>query len=75
MKSVGVFYWYVKMPWCWCVEYGFEKITFYVQEYIAHVLFCTLAASRRAARTRGARICEKRLFHKYYISRHSLYRV
>ena len=31
MKSLGVYYWYVKMPPCGCVEHGLEYITFYVE--------------------------------------------
>ena len=30
-KSWGLCYWYVKMPWCGCMEHGLEYITFYVQ--------------------------------------------
>ena len=29
MKSFGVYYCYVKMPWCGCVEHGLEYIMFY----------------------------------------------
>ena len=30
-KSLKVCYWYVKIPWCGCVEHGLEYIKFYVQ--------------------------------------------
>ena len=32
MKSLGVYYWSVKMPWCGCVEHGLEYIMFYVKQ-------------------------------------------
>ena len=41
MKSFGVYYWYVKMPQCGCVEHGLEYITFYVKKYIAHLVACS----------------------------------
>ena len=58
MKSLGVCYWYIKMPQCGCVEHGLEYTTFYVQKHIAHLaaLFWFPAGSRRVAR--GACICE-----------------
>ena len=40
MKSLGVYYWYVKMPRCGCVEHGLECITFYVKKYIAPLAVC-----------------------------------
>ena len=60
MKSMGVYYWYVKMPplpWCRCVEHGFD-IMFYVQKQMAPqaALFWSPAGSWLA--TRGACICE-----------------
>ena len=59
MKSLGVYYWYVKMERRGCVELGLEYITFYVKKHIWR-LFWTPAGSQRAAR--GTRICETRLF-------------
>ena len=61
MKSLGLCYWYVKMPRCGCVEYGLEYITFYVQKHITPLvaLFWFPAGSRRVVR--GARICETAL--------------
>ena len=61
MESLGVYYWYVKMPRRGCVEHGLEYITFYVKKNIVHFggLFWTPAGSRRVAR--GALICETRL--------------
>ena len=56
MKSFGVYYWYVKMPRCGCVQHGSEYITFYVQYSTLDGLFWTPAGSRRAAM--GVRICE-----------------
>ena len=60
MKSLGVYYWYVQMPLCGCVEHGAEYITFYAQKYIAHLAACSgptnPPGSRRAAS--GAHICE-----------------
>ena len=35
MKSLGVYYWYVKKSQCGCVAHGSEYITFYVQKHIA----------------------------------------
>ena len=61
MKSLGVYYLYVKMPRCGCVEHGLEQFSFYVQKYLAHMAACSgpPAGSRRAAR--GDRISETRL--------------
>ena len=33
MKSFGVYYWYVKMPRCGCVEHELEYIMFYVKKH------------------------------------------
>ena len=41
MKSLGVYYLYVKMPQCGCVEHGLENITFYIKEYIVHLAACS----------------------------------
>ena len=35
MKSLGVCYWYVKMPWCGCKEHGLKYIMFYGQKHKA----------------------------------------
>ena len=40
MRSLGVCYWYVKMPQCGCMEYGLEYITFYVQKPMASFAAC-----------------------------------
>ena len=40
MKSLGVYYWYVKMPRCGCVEHGLENIMFYVKKYIQRPFLC-----------------------------------
>ena len=39
-KSLGAYYWYVKMPRCGCDEHRLEYITFYVQKHIAHLVAC-----------------------------------
>ena len=82
MKSLWVYYWYVKMPRCGCME-GLEYITFYVNIYIyiyiyiyrereriLSLLFWTPAGSRWVAS--GARICENRFlfFMKYVLYIH-----
>ena len=61
MKSLEVYYWYVKVPRCGHVEHGLEYFSFYVQKHIAHLAACsgTPAGSRRAAM--GTRISETRL--------------
>ena len=61
MKSLGIYYRYVKMPLCGYKEHGLEYFSFYVQKHIAHLAACsgTPAGSRRAAR--GARISRTRL--------------
>ena len=41
MNSLGVYYWYVKMLQCGCVEHGLECITFYVHKHIAHLAACS----------------------------------
>ena len=63
MKSLGVYYWYIKMAQCGYVEHGLEYFPFYVQKHIAHLAACSgpPAGSRRA--TRGAHISETRLLH------------
>ena len=63
MKSLGVHYGYIKMPWYGCMEHGLEYLSFYVQKTYSTLggLFWNPAVSRRAAR--GARISEARLFY------------
>ena len=41
MKSLGVYYWYVKMPRWGCVEHGLKYIMFYVKKHIAHLVACS----------------------------------
>ena len=50
MKSLGVSYCYVKMPWCGCMEYRLEYITFYVQKHIALLALCSGAPLVRHGR-------------------------
>ena len=61
MKSLGVYYWYVKMPWRWCVEHELQYITFYVQKHIAPLAACSGPPTGSRRTTRGARICETHL--------------
>ena len=62
MKSLGVYYWYVKMPWCGCVEHGLEYFSFYVQKHIADLAVCSGRPASSLGASRGARINETRLF-------------
>ena len=61
MKFLGTYYWYVKMPRCWCVENRLEYITFYVKNIYITLggRFWTPTGSRRVIR--GRRICGNRL--------------
>ena len=58
MVSLGVFYWYVKMPRCEYVEHGLEYFKFYVQKHIAHMAVCSgpPSGSRWAARISESRL-------------------
>ena len=40
MKSLGVYYWYVKLPQCRYMEHGLEYITSYVEKHIAPLAIC-----------------------------------
>ena len=62
MKSLGVYYSYVKMPQSGYVEHGLKHFSFYVQKHIAHLAVCSgpPVGSRQAVR--GASISETRLF-------------
>ena len=40
MKSLGVYYGYVKMPRCGYVEHGLENFSFCFQKHIAHLAAC-----------------------------------
>ena len=62
MKSLGEYYWYVKMPWCGYVVHRSEYFSFYVKKHTHGCLFWTPAGLRRAVR--GARISETRLLDK-----------
>ena len=65
MESLGIYYWYVKMPRCGYVEHGLEYFSFYVQNHIAHLAACSglPAGSQRDAM--GAHISETRLFSMF----------
>ena len=41
MKSLGVYYWYIKIPQGGNVEHWLEYITCYVQKHIAHLAMCS----------------------------------
>ena len=41
MKFLGVYYWYVKMQRCGCVEHGLEYIKLFVQKYIEDLAACS----------------------------------
>ena len=41
MKSLGVYYWYVKMPRCGCVDHGPDYIMYYVQKHIVYLAACS----------------------------------
>ena len=41
MKSLGVCYWYVKMPRCGCVEHGLGCIKFYVHKHKTPLAACS----------------------------------
>ena len=61
MKSLGVYYWYVKMPWCVCVERGLEYIILYVKKHIALLAACSGPPTGSWQTFRGAHICETHL--------------
>ena len=62
MKSLGVYYWYVKIPRCGYVEHGLEYFTFYVQKHIAHSAACSGPPAGLRRDARDAHISETRLF-------------
>ena len=39
-KSMGAYYWYVKIPQWWYMDHGLKDIAFYVQKQIAHWAVC-----------------------------------
>ena len=57
MKSLGVCYWYVKIPQCEYMEHGLEYITFYVQKHMAPLAVCSGSPVGLWRAARGARIC------------------
>ena len=61
MESLGVYYWYVKMPQSRCIEHELDYITFYVQKYIAHLAASSGSPAGSWQAARGARIYENRL--------------
>ena len=63
MKSMGAYYWYVKIPQCGYMEYGLKYIAFYVQKHIYNTLHsCHNFPAGSHQTTRGARIYETSLF-------------
>ena len=69
VKSLAVYYWYVKMPWNACVCGAWIRIYYILCSKTHSIfggLFWTPIGSRRAAR--GAPICETRLsYHAWWI--------
>ena len=61
MKSLGVYYWYVKMPWYGYVEHGLDCLSFYVQKHIAHLAACSGLPAGSRWTAKGTRISETRL--------------
>ena len=53
MKSLGVYYWYVKIPQCGYMEHGLEYIMFYVKKTYGTFggVFWSPAGLRQAARS------------------------
>ena len=41
MNILDVYYWYVKMLRCGCVEHGLEYFSFYVQKHIELLVACS----------------------------------
>ena len=62
MKSLGIYYWYVKMPRCGCLEHGLEYLSFYVQKHIADLAACSGPPTGFWRAARGTRISETCLF-------------
>ena len=40
MKSMRIYYWYIKVPQCGYMGHGLRNITFYVQKHIAYRVVC-----------------------------------
>ena len=68
MESLGVYYWYVKMPCCGCVEHELEYFLFYVQKHTAHLAACSGPPAGFWRAAREARISETRLFQNDQIT-------
>ena len=71
MKSLGVYYGYVKMAHCGCVEHGLEYITFYVQKHIAHLVACSgpqLVCDRPLGAPTFVKVAYWKLVYKWYIN-------
>ena len=66
MKSLRVYYWYVKMPRFGYVEHGLKYFLFYDQKHIAPLVACSgpHPGSRRVARS--ARISETRILLRFF---------
>ena len=58
LKILGVYYWYIKMPRCGCVEHGLEYFSFYIQKHIAHLAACSGPHAGLRPAAGGARISE-----------------
>ena len=61
MKSLEVYYWYVKMPRCGCVEHGLEYIMFYIKKCIEHLAACSGPPAGLQQAARRTRICQNHM--------------
>ena len=57
MKSLGVYYGYVKMSQWGCGAW-IKIITFYIWKHIAHLAVCSRPPAGSRCTARGTRICE-----------------
>ena len=56
MKSLGVYYWYIKMPRSGYVEHGLDYFSFYVQKHLTHLAACSGPPVGSWRAVRGAHI-------------------
>ena len=63
IKSLWVYYWYVKIPQCGYMEYGLKDVAFYVQKHIApwEICYNTTPPPSSQHGARGTCICETHL--------------
>ena len=67
MKSLGVYYWYVKMLRCGCVDHGLQYLRF-MFENIYPIWMPVLDPPLVRDGPLGARICETRLLYIQFSS-------